>query len=195
MDFNKLLKFLHWLVFWIGFVLMLVFMYLTVKDWPDPKFDPKVFWIVINLALVFTFIFVFNKARHYRPHLHFHSGRVRRQQTPEDKEMFERWKTIRQRAFHGNQDEMKQAILEADSIADKALENHGFDAPDTEGKILQILSDDLGWIRGTAQKANNYRNKIYENPDMEVDPVDVKKAIYNYQTLLSELDIIDPKEF
>jgi len=196
MPFPKLLKFLHHLAFWVGFTLMLVFMYLTVKTWPDkPGFDPRVFWVVLFLAFIALFVYSFSKAWPLRPHLHFKNERVRRPQTPDDIEMFEKWKTIRQKAFGGKQDDMKQAILEADKVADKALENHGFTAPTTEEKILQILSEDLGWIRRIAQKANSYRNKIAENPAMEVEFDDVKKAIHDYEALLEELDIIDPRKF
>ena len=196
MYFDKLLKFLHHLAFWVGFALALVFMYLTVKAWPnEPIFDPKLFWIVLSLAFLVLFIYSFSKAWPLRPHLRFKSEKIKRPQTPEDKEMFEHWKSIRRRAFGGNQDEMKQAILEADKITDKALENHGFTAETTEAKILQILSEELARIRGIAQKANNYRNKIAEDPSMEVDRADVKKAIHNYEALLEELDVIDPRDF
>ena len=130
-----------------------------------------------------------------RPHLHFKSEKAKRPQTLKDEEMFEKWKSIRHRAFSGNQDEMKQAILEADKIADQALENHGFTAETTEDKLIQIMSEDLGWIRSIAQKANNYRNKIAENPEIEVERSDVKKAIYNYEALLEELDVINRLDF
>lgn len=194
--FSKLLKFLHHLAFWVGFAIMLVFMYLTAKAWPDgPSFDPKVFWIVLIFAFAILFVYSLTKAWPLRPHLQFKGGRIKRPQTATDREMFERWKIIRQKAFNGNQDEMKQAILEADKVVDEALENHGFTAPNTEEKILQIMSEELAWIRRIAQKANNYRNRIAENPAIEVERSDVKKAIHNYEALLEELGVIDRREF
>lgn len=191
-DFLALVKFLHKLAFWVGFALLLFFMYETIKAYPkEPSFNFKIPWIILSLGFLAFFIYSLPKAWSYRPHLHFRDGRIRRPQTPEDREMAERWKKIREKAFSGSQDEMKQSILEADKIADKALENHGFTAENTEGKLLQIMSEDLGWIRSIGQKANNFRNKIANDPSIEVERSDVKRAIQNYEALLDELDVID----
>ncbi|MEK7138149.1 MAG: hypothetical protein AAB787_01440 [Patescibacteria group bacterium] len=192
----KLLKFLHHLLFWIAFVVMAAFVYQTIKVWPDkPVFDPKFFWVVIDLITGAFFVFMLTKAWPMRPHLRFHYGKIKRPKTPDDIEIFEKWKSIRQRIWNGDQDEVKQAILEADKIVNHALENHGFDGSTTEDKIFQILSDDLWRPREAAKKANKFHNKISENPDIEVDRSDAKKAIHNYEILLEELDVIDRRDF
>lgn len=89
---------------------------------------------------------------------------------------------------------MRLAIIEADKILDDVLKNVGFTAETVSDKILQILSDDLSRIRKKATEAHEYYLKLENDPDYEVDFDEVKKAIYNYEAILKELDIVDPAE-
>ncbi len=194
MNFEKLLKFLHGLVLFLGIATLAGSIYFTVKTWPDkPSIDPKVIWIGINIALAVTFLFVLNKTRTYRPHLKIkHLGK--RILSLEEKAIIEHWRTIRAKAFSRDPDQMKLAIIEADKVAEQALASVGFTGETTGDKINQILVDELGWIRRAAMSAHKYRNKIIDMPAEEIDADDVKKSIHNYEILLKELDIIDPAE-
>lgn len=90
---------------------------------------------------------------------------------------------------------MKQAIIEADKLVNTALENAGFTGETTYKKIEQILSDELGWIRGAGYKAAEYREKMHYDPDFKIYASDVKQAIQNYEIVLKELNVIDPNTF
>ena len=194
MDFNKLLKRLHILVFVIGLLLLAGSIYLVAKAWPaKPSFDPKIFWIILNCIFLIFFIYSLNQARHYRPHLTF-KRRAKRPPTTEEKVLIERWRAVRNKAFSGDPNSMRLAIIEADKILDDVLKNVGFTAETVSGKILQILSDDLWRIRKKATDAHEFYLKLEEDPGYEIDLDEVKKAIHNYEAVLKELDIVDPAE-
>ena len=194
MDFNVLLKRLHLLVLFIGLLLLAGSIYSVAKAWPNkPSFDPKVFWVILNCAFLIFLIYSLNQSRAYRPHLTF-KRRVKRPPTAEELVIIEHWRSIRKKAFSGDQNSMRLAIIEADKVLDDAFKNVGFTADTVSGKILQILSDDLGWIRNIANKAHDYYLELEEKPEEKVDPDDVKRAIQNYEKVLKELDVVDPAE-
>lgn len=193
MDF-KLLKILHALVFIAGLLLLAGSIYLVVKAWPSkPSFDPKIFWILLNSIFAIFFIYSLNQARHYRPHLTF-KRKAKRPPTAEEIVLIEHWRSVRKKAFSSDPNSMRLAIIEADKILDDVLKNVGFTAETVSDKILQILSDDLSRIRKKATEAHEYYLKLENDPDYEVDFDEVKKAIYNYEAILKELDIVDPAE-
>ncbi len=194
-SFGKLLKFLHWLTLIVGVLIFAASIYLTVRTWPDqPKVDPKIIWVAINVSFFIAFLFFFNKARPYRPHIGIKNMKVKRILSPEERATIEHWRSIRAKAFSRDPSQMQQAIIEADKLVDQALASVGFTAETTIDKIYQILVDELGWIRRAAIKANQYRQQIIDLPLEEIDPEDVQRAIQNYEVLLKELDVVDPAE-
>ncbi|MEK7180904.1 MAG: hypothetical protein AAB738_01030 [Patescibacteria group bacterium] len=194
MEFNKLLKVLHTLIFVVGILLFAGSIYLVVKAWPaKPSFDPKIFWIILNSTFLIFFIVSLNIARKYRPHLTF-KRKSKRAPTAEEMVIIEHWRSVRHKAFSGDTNSMRLAIIEADKILDDVLRNVGFTAETVSDKILQILSDDLYLIRNKATDAHEYYLKLESDPDYEVDFDEVKKAIYNYEAVLKELNIVDPAE-
>ncbi len=190
--FESLLKFLHILVAVIAIAILGWSIYITVTAWPEkPAFDPKLIWIPINVGLAILFAFLLNKASHYRPHIQI-KKHPKAPLTPEKIAALEFWRSIRDKAFSGNPDQMKMAILEADKFVGQALTNVGFTGENTEQKVQQILSDDIGWIRRAALKATRYRNKIMEESDFKIETDEIKTALQNYELLLKELGVLDP---
>jgi len=194
MNVNKLIKILKTTIFLVGLLLLAGSIYLVVKAWPaEPSFDPKVFWIMLNSIFFIFLIYSLNQARQYRPRLTF-KRKAKRPPTAEEVVLIERWRAVRNKAFSGDANSMRLAIIEADKILDDVLKNVGFTAETVTDKILQILSDDLGWIRSKAMDAHNYYLKLEEDPEYEIDLDEVKKAIHNYEAVLKELDLVDPAE-
>lgn len=195
MDFYKLLKFLHILALIIGIFLLAGSIYLTVDAWPEkPAVDPKLFWIAINFAFLLSLAFVLTKAWPYRPKIGLKAHPVKRVSAPEEKAIVEHWRSIRERAFSRDPNQIKLAILEADKMVNEILTTVGFTGETTGDKINQILADELGWIRRATMKAHAYRNRLADEESSEIDPEEVKKAIHNYEVLLKEMDVIDPAE-
>ncbi|MBI3588926.1 MAG: hypothetical protein HY093_00725 [Candidatus Liptonbacteria bacterium] len=193
--FYQTLKLLRSLVFVIGVLLLAGSIYLTVDAWPQkPVIDVKVFWFAVNFTFLIFFIFSLIKAIPYRPHLAIQTPKIKKVLSEEEKAVMVEWRSIRKKALSGDTDLMKLAIMEADKLAGEILERVGFTGETTGDKINQILSDDLGWIRSPALKANEYRNHIVHTPDFEITREGVKKAIHNYEVMLQELDVIDLAE-
>ena len=194
MNFEKLLKFLHGLVFIIGLSLLAWPIYLNLSTWPrKPAFDFKILWIAVDVGLFITFLFLLNKARGFRPHINI-KKRPPAPLTPEKKAALNFWCSIREKAFSGNLDQMKLAIIEADKFVGQALTNVGFSGENTGDKINQIMSEELGWIRRAGMKAHEYHNRIVDDPNFEIDSSDVKKTIHNFEVILKELELINPAD-
>lgn len=104
--------------------------------------------------------------------------------------MQKRWDKIIERLKSNEVSQYKLAIIEADTIADEILSDLGYKGANMMEKLEQVgtahLDDHLEALKG----AHQLRNRIVQEPEMEVDERFAKAIIGVYENFLRYLELL-----
>lgn len=100
-----------------------------------------------------------------------------------------RWKEVREHLTSFREAEWKFAIIEADKIAEVALEEAGFPG-ETIGERMTLISRDQLVSIQDLWEAHKLRNIIAHDPNYQVTYGEVRGAIERYEKALRELGVL-----
>ena len=105
--------------------------------------------------------------------------------TAGDSVLSSRWERVKQHLDSNNQNDWKQAILEADIILDEILTSMGYRGESVGEKLKRVASGDMKSLQ-SAWEAHKVRNNIAHEPGFVLGHHEAKAAIANYRSVFEE---------
>ena len=99
------------------------------------------------------------------------------------------WKKIKDMIATELESELKLALIEADKILNKVLEDMGY-AGESLGERLDKLTTDILPNLEEVRQAHQLRNDVVHDPSYRIDIAETKKALAAYERALDDLDAI-----
>jgi len=112
--------------------------------------------------------------------------RNKSQATPQDPVVLKHWVSVIRRANTGTPENLRLAILEADSLVDTFLKRRGY-AGDTFADRLKHFSPETTRTLDGLWSAHKIRNHIAHTPGFIVSAKEAEIALTNYKNFLKEL--------
>ncbi len=99
------------------------------------------------------------------------------------------WKTVKNRLSEGNQDSWKLAILEAEHLVFKALDEVGYRGENFGERIVQIPENTCSSL-DAVKSVHTFRNKIVHDEHMVVTQEQATQAVAIYFDFLEDLGVV-----
>lgn len=96
-----------------------------------------------------------------------------------------RWERVKSHIDSHNQNDWKQAILEADIILDEILTSMGYRGESVGEKLKRVNPGDMKSLN-EAWEGHKVRNQIAHEPGFQLGHHEAKAAIANYRTVFEE---------
>ena len=107
------------------------------------------------------------------------------QDTAPDNALASRWERVKAHIDSHNQNDWKQAILEADIILDEILTSMGYRGESVGEKLKRVNPGDMKSLN-EAWEGHKLRNQIAHEPGFQLGHHEAKAAISNYRTVFEE---------
>jgi hypothetical protein len=155
----------------------------------------RLLFIVVDVLLVFGFIYSFVKAWHYHPNFKgggHGSGKEggKRAPTMRDVVFHERWRAIETKFALGTPESARLAIIEADALVDTALKGMQIPGEHLADRLSNLDQDDVKSMN-RVWRAHRLRNDLVHTPGFAVAPADAQRAMDDYEAFLKEMEVID----
>jgi len=105
------------------------------------------------------------------------------------KKFVREWEKIKKRLETGSESETKLALIEADSLLDKALERRGYEGKSLGEKLEKVTVDVLSNLEEVLN-VHKIRNNIIHDPTYILNLEEAKKAISIYEKALTDLEAL-----
>jgi hypothetical protein len=105
------------------------------------------------------------------------------------KEFIKKWKKIKERIDSGIEAEAKLALIDADSLLDKALKEQGYSG-ESLGERLEKLTVEILPNLSEVLQAHKIRNNIVHDPTYKLNLEEAKNALAIYEKALTNLDVL-----
>lgn len=99
------------------------------------------------------------------------------------------WKIVKNRLNSNNENQYKLAILEADHLVEKALEDKGYNGDNFSEKISQVPQHFSSRI-GLVNQSHQLRNDIIRNDGAVIAKDQAEEAVEAFEGFLKALDIL-----
>ena len=157
--------------------------------WRGIYFFIKDVVIVLDVALIFGFVWVFIKALEYRPKFFFDPKPSRKKEILKDPEILKRWKLVLERSASSPPQSFTLAIIEADKFVDDILKKLGFKGEHMADRLERLGSHDLRTL-DKLWRVHKIRNELVHNPDFNISAVDSKEVLDAYEAFLKEIEVL-----
>ncbi len=107
------------------------------------------------------------------------------QETGRNDGLASRWERVKSHIDSHNQNDWKQAILEADIILDEILTSMGYRGESVGEKLKRVNAGDMKSLN-EAWEGHKVRNQIAHEPGFQLGHHEAKAAIANYRTVFEE---------
>lgn len=107
------------------------------------------------------------------------------QEAPQDSGLATRWERVKSHIDSHNQNDWKQAILEADIILDEILTSMGYRGESVGEKLKRVNPGDMKSLN-EAWEGHKLRNQIAHEPGFQLGHHEAKAAISNYRAVFEE---------
>lgn len=150
--------------------------------------------LVLDFALIATFIYTFIALRPYRPVLYRDPRDAikgeKRIPTLRDAGIATRWKSILAKAEAAPPQSLTLGIIEADSFVDDILKRMGIAGEHMADRLEKIDTGDLQTLDAlwTAHRA---RNNLVHSPGYVMSEFDARKYMKDYESFLRELGVLE----
>jgi len=155
----------------------------------------RLLFIVVDVLLLFGFIYSFIKAWHYHPTYKGgghgegkESGK--RKPTMRDIVLRERWHAIETKFALGTPESARLAIIEADALVDTALKGMQIPGEHLADRLSNLDQDDIKSMN-RVWRAHRLRNDLVHTPGFAVAPPDAQRTMDDYEAFLKEMEVID----
>jgi hypothetical protein len=149
----------------------------------------KWIFIILDLILLFGFIFSFYKAWQFRP------GSIMKRKAKEKaislrKEIYrEKWFDITTKFEINTPSTRKTALIEADNLVDEILKEIGIKGKTMADRLSKIHPESLESLKNLWE-AHHIRNDLVHNSDFELSESEAKKILGYYEKFLKEIGVI-----
>jgi hypothetical protein len=149
-------------------------------------------FIILDIALVLGFIYVFKKALQFRPDYEPKKGvgATAHRQTMHDIVMKERWHATMAKFALGTPEAAHVAIVEADALVDAALKNMQIEGEHLADRLSNLESDEITSMP-RIWRAHRMRNDLVHTPGFVVTPQNAEHTMRDYEAFLKEIGVID----
>ena len=172
-------------------IFMTILDFLKSVDWISIFNTLRIIFVILDVILIWAFIYVFFQALKCRPKflpLHY----VRRgieKELIDKKEFKNRWEKILERVYSGRPEARLVAIIEADKMADDLLKNMGFIGEHMADRLMQISKEELKTL-DKLWEAHKIRNDLVHTPGFEISESHAKDVLRNYRDFFEEVKVI-----
>ncbi len=164
----------------------------TINMWYQTFTDSTFFFIVKIILIFYITILLVNII--LLVYLSDVKKRLRQQLTGTNipiskKKKQKEWDLVKNRLKTGKANEYKLAILEADHLVEKALEDSGYNGDNFTERISQIPQHFSAHLESVT-KAHQLRNEIIRNESVEITKEQVEDAVNIFEKFLKTLDVL-----
>ncbi|MFA5386366.1 MAG: hypothetical protein WC297_01750 [Candidatus Paceibacterota bacterium] len=99
------------------------------------------------------------------------------------------WRKIEQRLSTNDEAQLRLALIEADKILDEILKISGHKGKTVADKLSQITSAEVSALREILE-AHDLKNQIIQDPEIEIVPEDIRRALAAYKKFFTERGLI-----
>ncbi len=149
----------------------------------------RIVFIVIDVALLYGFIYAFVKSLKYRPKFYANPKGIIKKPITRDPEFLKRWAKVIEKAKSSPPHSYILGVIEADNFVDDVLKKLGF--------VGETMADRLGKLNSANMKTlerlwrvHKVRNELVHNPDFNMSRLDAGEILRTYQDFLKELGVL-----
>lgn len=157
--------------------------------WRSVYFSIKDIVIILDIALIVGFVWVFIKALEYRPKFFLNPKPSRQKEIFKDPEILKRWKSILEKSASAPPQSFTLAIIEADKFVDDVLKKLGFKGEHMADRLERLASRDLRTL-DKLWRVHKIRNELVHNPDFNISAVDAREILEAYEAFLKEIGVL-----
>ncbi|MGC8776067.1 MAG: hypothetical protein ACP5QN_02030 [Minisyncoccia bacterium] len=149
----------------------------------------KWIFIILDLILLFGFIFSFYKAWQFRPRFEI-KRKIKSKGISLRREIFrEKWFDIITKFEKNTPEARKIALIEADNLIDSILKDIGIQGETMADRLSRIHPESLESLK-YVWEAHHIRNDLVHNPDFTLSEEEAKKVLEKYEKFLKEIGVI-----
>ncbi|GIW65243.1 MAG: hypothetical protein KatS3mg093_222 [Candidatus Parcubacteria bacterium] len=149
----------------------------------------KWIFIILDLILLFGFIFSFYKALEFRPRIQI-KPKARQKAVSLRKEIYrEKWFDITTKFEINTPSARKMALIEADNLINEILKEIGIKGKTMADRLSKIHPESLESLKNLWE-AHHIRNDLVHSPDFELSESEAKKVLGYYEKFLKEIGVI-----
>lgn len=146
-------------------------------------------FIILDLILLFGFIFAFYKALQFRPKL-IVKKKTKRKPITLRKEIYRsKWFDVLNKFDMNIPNAKKIALIEADNLIDLILKDLNIQGKTMADRLSKIHPESLESLKNIWE-AHHLRNDIEQNPDFDLSEEEAKKYLSYYEEFLKEIGVI-----
>jgi len=125
----------------------------------------------------------------YRPSFFTLGKKKQKKEIIQDPAILKHWDAIEEKASVGTPDNLRLAIIEADSLVDSFLRKVGYEGDHMADRLSQISSHEVKSL-DSLWDAHRLRNILVHTPGAAARPKEAKEALKAFENFLKELGAI-----
>lgn len=163
------------------------FAWILQMPWPKIWLALKIIFIVLDVFLVFLFIFLMIKTKPYwtQPKLYMPSKKYTSTRTLAADALREHWQDIVNKFNSGQPESVKIAVIEADALVDDVLKQLGYEGEHMADRLAKL---DTNFFPSAEKiwEAHRIRNELTHLPGTEVPIEKAKRLLEHYRDFFND---------
>lgn len=144
--------------------------------------------IVVDIALLFTFIFAWYQLIQYRPHFIFDPlkyAKKHKAKSLKNKAVTDSWSGILAKVAEASPDALRTAVIDADSLVDDVMKRMGRVGETFADRLATFPSEDP--IVDHVWDAHRLRNEMVHSTGFQASVERAKRAVADYEAFLKDI--------
>ncbi|MFA6136002.1 MAG: hypothetical protein WC705_01440 [Candidatus Paceibacterota bacterium] len=151
----------------------------------------KIVIIVFDVILLYVFVAMILKVFKFRPHfVHDPREYITGKRFKKSSFVAKEWSKVLKIFSKGTAESMRLAIIEADSMVDRALKEMGLAGEHFADRLSGLTEDDVKSIE-KVWESHRLRNDLVHTPHLTLSFDEAKKALRGYRDFLKELGLLE----
>ncbi len=148
-------------------------------------------FIVIDIALLFGFVYALEKSWKFRPVYHKGPGKYAdHRETMHDVVMKERWHAIMAKFATGTPEAARLAIIDADALVDTALKGMKIEGEHLADRLSNLETEDIPSMT-RIWRAHRTRNDLVHTSGFTISPQDAERTMHDYEAFLKDIKVVE----
>ncbi len=146
----------------------------------------RLLFVILDAVLFLIFCYALIKAFGVRPRFHADWRPKKRVMTLQHAVFHEKWDAIMKKFHAGSSDTQRVAIIEADALADQALQGMSMSGETMAERLMNLNAEEVPSLN-RLWKAHRMRNDIVHTQGFGFTPQEAESALKDYEVFLRDV--------